>query len=396
MTRLRILFHCQHLSGVGHYMRGLALTRELARHHTVWLSDGGRSIPGADPGGGRLLALPRLRRREGRLETLDGRPAAAVWPERARRLAGAVARLAPDVVIVEHYPFSKWGLGAEVTGLLAAARRRNPALLAVCSVRDIPLQTRHEPVPAGDYVREVLARLHQWFDAVMVHADPGLCRLEEAFPAAGRIRLSVGHTGLVPPGPDLAPDAPAGAAGATAGPSPYAVASIGGGRDAAALLARLAAHWPAIRRRAGLDDLPLALFSGLGPPDPALARAVAGQPALSLHPFGPAYSAWLRGAALSISCAGYNTCAQLLQLRRPALLVPNTAMSDQLRRAERLQARGLARLLRPEAFSVAAVADELRALRDAPPADPGVDLDGARGARRFIEGLAGAGGHSDR
>jgi predicted glycosyltransferase len=377
--RLRVLFYVQHLSGVGHFMRARTIARELAASHDVWLTDGGRPVPTADDARVHLLRLPRLHRVSGELVPLEsGRSLAAVWRERRERLSGAVMELRPDVVVIEHFPFSKWELADEIGFLLEHARESNPASRRICSVRDIPLQTRHEACAPDVYAGRVVRSLNGQFDALMVHSDENLCPLHQAFPEAGRIRLPIRHTGMVcqdlPPRLDPAPD------------TPFAVASVGGGSDANNLLRRLAGEWTAIRDQAGLSEWELVMFGGLG--DATSARSApsrAGDSPVRWRSFSEDYLAWLAHAGLSISCAGYNTCANLLRIGTPAVLVPNTAMSDQVQRSHLLQSRGLVDMLLPDAWNASRAANAIRRRVDAPREPGQLDLRGAEGSRHFVE-----------
>ena len=61
-----------------------------------------------------------------------------------------------------------------------------------------------------------------------------------------------------------------------------------------------------------------------------------------VHPFSASFGAWLDAAALSVSRAGYNTCAAILRSRAAAVLVPDARVSDQVPRAELLDRMGAA------------------------------------------------------
>ena len=186
--RLTALVYAQHLSGVGHYVRSRAIARELARGHDVTLVEGGRPVPRPDAPELTTLTLPGLQREAaGSLAACDGQPLDATLAERRRRLAASVSARPPDVVVIEHFPFSKWELGDEVAALLAAARLVAPHVRVACSIRDVCRPTRHE---AGDplaYRETVLRALASDFDALLVHADPQLTTLDEHVAFAGEM-----------------------------------------------------------------------------------------------------------------------------------------------------------------------------------------------------------------
>ena len=101
--------------------------------------------------------------------------------------------------------------------------------------------------------------------------------------------------------------------------------------------------------------------------------------------FDPDFLEWLAVAELSVSRAGYNTCANLLEVGRRAVLIPDLSMSDQPVRARRFAALGLAEVLEdpsPEACAEGI----LRALARPEPRHD-LALDGAERTRRLIEAL---------
>ncbi len=149
---MRILCYAQHLSGVGHFVRMHTLARGLSRTHEVYLVDGGRPVPrSGDAGEITLLPLPALFAIRGasRRRLRPAHRLRTVLAARARALAAAVERIRPDVVLVDHYPFSKWELEDEIAGAIDTARRANPAVRVLCSLRDIAPRTRSGTCATG-------------------------------------------------------------------------------------------------------------------------------------------------------------------------------------------------------------------------------------------------------
>ncbi|MFO7550838.1 MAG: glycosyltransferase [Haliea sp.] len=332
MRQLNVFIYAQHLSGVGHMVRAQQIGLALARRHRVRILDGGRALPFPHPL--QPVPVPALIRHEGRMVPID--PSLTLDRAlllRGRCLAVMLREQRPDVILIEHYPFSKWELGSEISSLLETARQVNPAVAVVASLRDVSLRTGQEP--PGDYERRVLALLDRDFDGLLVHADPDLCQLRDYFAASADITIPMFHTGIVAAAvPRLRSPAP--------GLQPWVVASTGGGVDRGGLLQRVVGAWRQLRAADRTGPYQLRLFSGLEGYPPGVLGSIATDPSIIPMGFDPDFGQWLQGAALSVSCAGYNTCANLLVTGTPSLLLPNPAMSDQAERARLLAASGLA------------------------------------------------------
>ncbi|MBX3024932.1 hypothetical protein KF840_08470 [bacterium] len=96
-----------------------------------------------------------------------------------------------------------------------------------------------------------------------------------------------------------------------------------------------------------------------------------------VRPFGPEFEAVLAAATLSISRAGYNTCAALLRARTRAVLAPDPIMSEQTFRARRCADLGLAHVVEGDAPSREMLVAAMRAAIDGPPPRHDFALDGA-------------------
>ncbi len=388
---LRILVHAQHLSGIGHWVRSHAIAQALATRHTVWLTDGGRPVPTAPAPGVHLLRLPRLHRGAHGLAPLErGARLPAVLAARRRLLVQAVAALRPDVVVVEHYPFSKWELETEILATIRATRAAAPGARIVCSLRDIAPQTAQERLAPECHARRVLDRLRHHFDALLVHADPALARLEEHFPAAARIPVPVICTGLVAKPPGARPSAAARATRrAATGGAPYVLVTVGGGAGDPRFPRLCLAAWARVRRTAALRGHRLVVLAGLAwSPRRRAALARAGGPGVAVQAFVPDVRPWLRGATLVVAHAGYNTATDVLATRARAVLAANPRMSDQPARAQRLAALGLVDTPDPVRRPLDALVQAMRRALGRPRRRAAVDLDGAAATRRAIEALA--------
>ena len=383
MTRGRVFFHVQHLLGSGHLRRALGLAEALAAAgFAVDLVSGGVPEPGLKAAGARLVQLPPLRAADASFSGLVDEDGAAIddaWKARRRdALLGQFHQSRPDVLLIEGFPFARRQLRFELLPLLQAARARTKRPLVVASVRDI-VQARRKPGRAEESAS--LARAY--FDAVLIHGDPGLVRFEESFPLAAEIDDLLHYTGYVAP-------SPAESAGQGGGDSPGAgevIVSAGGGavgRDlfAAALGARALSS---------LGDAPWRLLVGanLAGKDRA-DLAAAAPPGLIVEPARSDFRALLAACAVSISQAGYNTILDILCAGARSVLVPFAGQgegggeTEQPLRAARLATRGLAIVL-PEADltpeRLARAVDEAAAGRPGP---HGLDLGGAEASAGLV------------
>lgn len=339
----RVLIYAQHLSGVGHYVRTYEIARSLTDRFEVHWIEGGRPVPHRPCPQLAVIELPRIRRgSDGRLEALDAdQPMPLIHAQRRRILIDAIARLRPDVFLVEYFPFSKWELAPELLPAIRAVRRQGGMVL--CSIRDIVRQTRFEVVEAPVHAARILDWLGRHFDGLLVHADPDLIRLEESFPAVQEITLPIFYTGIVSEKPTPCTAATATAIQAVSQGNPYALLSTGGSSGGGALIGAAIEAWRDPTLAAGrmlvvCSDLNRAAAAPLltaGPDQRDLRRRV------RLLPFRADFLHWLAAADLSISQCGYNTAANLLETGIRAVVSPHPLMSDQQQRAACLAGRQL-------------------------------------------------------
>ena len=389
--RLSIVLHAQHLSGVGHYVRTYEIARALSDFHEVNLIEGGRAVPRGGGGASieRIALPPVARDATGLVELGGGAGIDEVLRERARLLCDHLTLILPDVLLVEHFPFSKWELAAEILAGIETLRRANPRARVLCSLRDIAPQTRHERVPADEYRSRVLAQLGEHFDAVLVHGDPRLAGPEDHFPELARSSIPIHYTGIVSEklvtavGGEAAP-------GGIASHRPFVLVSVGGGAGDARFVDLCIEAWRQLRRNRAMGGHRLLLFAGLGwdaERVTVLERRAAGE-GVQLRSFAPDFLQWLAAADLAVTHAGYNTCANILETGVRAVLVPDPQMSDQALRAAKLAETGIVETLLPDALSAESLAAAMRRALDRPKSRHGLNLDGAAETRRIIESLA--------
>jgi predicted glycosyltransferase len=375
-----LLFYCQHAIGMGHLVRSLALAEALARRFRVVFLSGGRVPRGLPlPPDVELRALPPLGMdATGRLVSLDGRHSVERAQEIRRALiVAAYEEIEPAVVVVELFPFGRKKFAPELLPLLEHARQaRQPKPLVVCSLRDILVG---RPDDQREHDERAVRWANEYFDLVLIHADPRLARLEETFHPTTPLRVPVEYTGFV-----VGNGAMAAVHGCAS--RKEIVVSAGGGLVGEPLFQAALEAQPALWRSRHLSTR---IVAGPFLPEDAWQRlrSVAEQRReLRLQRFVPNLRTTLRGAAGSVSQCGYNTALDLVWSGAPALVVPFE--DEQMRRARTLEALGAVRVLPPECLDGPHLANAVCELLRFTPARVSLDLDGAeRSARLLAERL---------
>ncbi len=331
---MRLVFHVQHLLGIGHLRRAASLAAGLARHgFAVTVASGGFPVDGIGFGSARVVQLPPVRAGDPAFSThvtTGGRPIDADWE--ARRLASLRSILDdvdPDAVLIESYPFGRRRFRFEYDLIFEWRKSRRPPALLATSVRDV-LVTKPNP----ERHRETVDRILHHVDRVLVHGDPALIRFEETFPLTDRISDRLIYTGYVTDSETPVTDGVGDGDG-----NGEVIVSAGGGAVGAALLHTALAARP-LSAAAGLT------WRILCGPDLAAEHVAAlrsgADPGVLVEANRPDFPALLRRCAASISQAGYNTVLDLLAAGCPAVLVPFSTgqETEQAVRAQRLAERG--------------------------------------------------------
>lgn len=402
---LRVLIAVTHLLGAGHLVRATALGRALAqRGHGVTLVSGGAPMPLASMSGIDLVQLPPVHCRVGDFSTLlrpDGAIADATYlDDRRRLLLSTFARLRPDVVVTEHFPFGRRSLAGEFQALLDAAIAAAPPPLVLASVRDI-LVAPTKP----DRVARTHALVARRYGRILVHGDETVLPLERSWPVDEALRAKLIYTGYVGPdatdGSQCADDsgasfeaglrpAPQDEEGRSRrSPTEGATILVSGGSSAASLplyRAALAAAsaselrpWHVLIGPA-VDDATFAALQREAPPHATVERA------------RPDFRNLMARAAVFVGQAGYNTVMDIFATGARSVLVPfeQGRETEQRLRAEALAATGQAVLLTEDALTPASLLAALDAAAARPRPTFTVSLRGQDESARIIERLASA------
>ena len=385
-----VLFHVQHLLGIGHLTRAATLARGLAAEgFEVTVASGGEAVEGIDFGRANLIELPPARvadRRFSELLDANGEPVGDGWKARRReRLLQLYEEVRPDIVLTELFPFGRRQLRFELLPLLdraTADRARLGKPRIACSVRDILVQS-----PTPGRTREMLARVRRCYDLVLVHGDPRLVSLDATFPHARAIADRIAYTGYVVARPEGSQGEPERGAGKDGG---GVVVSTGGGAVGGKLLAAALAARP----RTPLADAGWHLLAGANLPEPDFRSLAARAPdGVRVERFRPDFRRLLRRARLSISQGGYNTLMEVLDAGVRAVVVPYAGglETEQTLRASLLAARGLVEVVGEAELGAESMAAAVsRALAKPPPGGlAGIDTSGVAATARVLRDLAG-------
>ena len=383
---MKIVVYCQHVLGIGHFFRILEICRALNRHEVV-LVTGGEPVDMPLPSHVREVRLEGLMMPpdfSGVFATEAGRSVERVRAERKEHLWSVMTKERADIFLVELYPFGRKAFRFELDPVLKGLRDGGlPPAKSVCSLRDILVEKEDQ---AG-YERRVLKVLNAYFNALMVHADPGVIRMEDTFSRAAQISIPVHYTGYVAPR-HFAHKGRALRRELGVAPGDIMVlASAGGGKVGAPLLRAAIEGF----KRLNLPHSRLFVYTGpyLDEPRFESMRRMAG-PRISVRRFTRRFIDYMAASDLSISMAGYNTSMNILATGTAALVWPFLQNREQLLRSERLRQRGVLQLLTDEDLGAQAMANRMRAmLAQAPQARHEVDLNGALQTARYLERLAG-------
>lgn len=378
-----VLVWVTHLLGTGHLFRTAAIVRALRRRGaTVVVASGGMPVRGIDFADAEVVQLPAVRSPDASFRSLVDSEGEAVGDEflaeRGDRLLDLLERCRPGAILTELFPFGRRKFRGEVDRLLAAAARSRPKPAVVVSVRDIL-----EPPRGQSQVDHAVSRLRMHFDRILVHGDPAFVDLEASFPLPGDLKPLVTYTGYIG-----GADGQAGRADPAAGDEGVVV-SAGGGAvglpvyraaiEGARLPAAAGTRWR-ILIGGNMSEAEFSRLAAMAAGNTIVERA------------RPDFPDLLRGAAVSVSQAGYNTVADVLAAGTPAVLVPFTEGDEheQRMRARLLAKAGRAVIVDPSVLSGQALVDAVAAARDLPRRDLAISMNGAeRSADVILELLRG-------
>jgi predicted glycosyltransferase len=366
----RLLLYCQHSLGLGHFYRSLALADALAENFDIVFFNGGPAPALAQlPPAIRFIHLPPLRMEED--GSLSGKgDVATIMAERRQTMLTVAAEAPVAALVVELYPFGRKKFASEIDPLVEQTRAQGGKIL--CSVRDVLVterldQARHDQRAAD--------KLNALFDAVLVHSDERIFRLEDSFKPDQPLQIPVWHTGFVTRMARQCEGAKGDGTLVTAGGGIVGQAIYQAAVDAQRIL------WK-------MKGWPMTIVAGPLFPEvdwQALKQQATDVGGLTLVREVPSMALLLAQSGRVVSQCGYNSALEIVQYCLPTLFVPfaRGQESEQGTRARQFKQLGLSDWMPESALSGATLAERLTEL-PAPAPKASLNLDGARASARLI------------
>lgn len=353
----RLLIYSQDGLGLGHLRRTTLLATEFLQScpcaSTLTISDSplGQFFPAA--GGHDYLKLPSIRK----IAPGQWQPVALASPfdevHALRRdvIRSAVSTFQPHIILVDHMPVG--AMGELMPALEAVQSKSVRVVLGLRDILDDPETIRQRWQEEGAF-----EAIERFYDDVLVYGSQDVFDLAEqyAWPAAASRRLR--YCGYVCSPPSTKPANPVRQRYlGDGGDGELIVAMAGGGADAYPLFDALLDAVPALSAQ---RQCTVVIVTGPFLPHAQrleLLRRARDQPVHILTSVTDSLS-YIAAADLVVAMAGYNTTAEILSLRKPALLVPRRGPSaEQRTRAWLFAERDWVRWLPPERLDANALTD---------------------------------------
>ena len=354
---MKIIYYCQHIWGVGHFFRTLEICKALVDNEVILIT-GGPEVTVALPEHVRSFRLPGLmtdRNYDGLFPTDPGSSLEDVRCARKQKLLELFEAERPDLFIVELYPFGRKAFRFELDPILEEIRAgRFHDTKVLCSLRDI-LVEKDDPI---SYEARVVDTLNRNFDALLIHADPDLIKLDRTFSRMGDLQIPIVYTGYISPEPPHA--SRLGLRGQLKiDPDAFLiVASAGGGKAGIVLLDPLVKSLEYLNLK---HPVHLRVFTGPFMPEEEFeSLAQRNNSNIKVKRFTSRFLQYMSTADISVSMGGYNTCMNILATGVSALIWPYPGDHEQVLRATRLADLGIAAVVREKDLQPKLMADLIK------------------------------------
>jgi predicted glycosyltransferase len=348
-ARPKVLLYSHDTFGLGHLRRNLAIATHLLQRNQPFAV---RLLTGSPvagswpmPAGLEVQALPPVVKTGAEEYAARDRSSsfAAVRMRRVALILQSVLDYRPDVLLVDHAPA---GMKSELLGALAFIRAEMPHTRTVLGLRDI--------VDSPKIVRQlwrdegIYALLDSLYDQILVYGNWELFDAVHEYGLPDAVAAKARYCGYVV---EAAPETAAAASARVArsrSARQMILVTAGGGGDGFPLLQAYLQALGATPHGAAESVL---VTGPLMDPEQrrTLENLAAPRRDVRLIDHSTELTELIRGAALVVAMAGYNTTAEILAAKKPAILVPRPApRAEQRLRATLIAALGLAWVVQPE------------------------------------------------
>ena len=379
MNKPRLMIYVQNLLGIGHLRRAAGISRAaIERGFDVRFISGGFPIKDLNIGEARFYQIPPVRSLDGDFKTLvaeNDKEIDDLWRNNRRKLLlDLFEKIQPQILLTELFPFGRRQFRFELIPLLTKAKEAKCCSQVVCSMRDI-LVTK----PRHDRNLEIVETLENFYQKILVHGDRKVISLAETFPLEKRISHLIEYTGYV-----LTPGH-IGDAGKDG--TDEIIVSAGGGAVGFATLPKIFN----LRNKVAIRDFPWRFVTGPHmPPEIFNELSAKGTNDTFVERSRPDLPAVISRAKLSISQAGYNTIAELMNAGTPAVVVPyeGGVETEQRLRSNLLAKRSLLQVVDENELNLNNLNNAIyRALNTKPRKKLNVSLDGASSTANLLWAL---------
>lgn len=370
MNKPRLMIYVQNLLGIGHLRRAAGISRAaVEKGFDVRFVSGGFPIKDLNIGGAEFYQIPPVRSLDGDFKTLvdeNNNEITNLWRDKRRKLLlDLFEKIQPQILLTELFPFGRRQFRFELIPLLTKAKDTKSCSQVVCSMRDI-LVTK----PRHDRNLEIVETLENFYQKILVHGDRKVISLAETFPLEQRISHLIEYTGYVLT-PGHIGDTGRDGAGEI-------IVSAGGGAVGYATLPKIFK----LRNEVSVSDFPWRFVTGPHMPLEVfkeLKRKETKDTFVERN--RPDLPAVISRAKLSISQAGYNTIAEIMDAGTPAVVVPYEGgiETEQRLRSDLLAKRSLLQVVDENELTVKNLDNAIhQALNIEPVKKLDINLDGAR------------------
>lgn len=370
MKKPRLMIYVQNLLGIGHLRRAAGISRAaVERGFDVRFVSGGFPIKDLNIGEARFYQVPPVRSLDGDFKTLvdeNNNEITNLWRDKRRKLLlDLFEKIQPQILLTELFPFGRRQFRFELIPLLTKAKDTKSCSQVVCSMRDI-LVTK----PRHDRNLEIVETLENFYQKILVHGDRKVISLAETFPLEQRISHLIEYTGYVLT-PGHIGDTGRDGAGEI-------IVSAGGGAVGYATLPKIFK----LRNEVSVSDFPWRFVTGPHMPLEVFKELKRKETKDTLVERNrPDLPAVISRAKLSISQAGYNTIAEIMDAGTPAVVVPYEGgiETEQRLRSDLLAKRSLLQVVDENELTVKNLDNAIhQALNIEPVKKLDINLDGAR------------------